>query len=148
MRKSYNVFFKLWFSGFFFSIILGNQDLVLAQKTDPYALLIFNFGKSTASHHEGDQFTFMIVGDPGLANSLKQISKNEKIKGKPISVKVCRSMDQIGTPQVLFVPASESGLLPQISDQTKGKPVKILTEKPSGIMGAPDPRKKPEITFI
>lgn len=134
MQTSYNIFFKLVVQGFIFCTVLGNQTFAQAQSGDPYALFIYNFGKFSNLDTEGDQFTFTIIGDSGLTEDLKQISKNKKIKGKPVHVKECSALDQIGTPQILFVPASQSGLLPKIMDQTKGKPVKIITEKPRGVL--------------
>ena len=134
--------------GFLILTALGNLAMVQAQKADPQALLLYNFGKFAGFDHGGDQFTFAILGNAGLAINLKQISKNKKIKGKPVQVKTCKSLDQIGTPEILFVPACKSGLMPQILDQTRGKPVKILTEIPGGILGDPNLKDGPGTTIL
>ena len=135
MRKSYNTFFELIIRGLFFCTILGNQAFAQALNEDPNALLLYNFGKYSGSNCEGDQFTFVIFGDAAIANNLKQISKNKKINGKPVNVKECSALDQIDTPQILFVSASKSGMLQEILDRTKGKPVKVIMEKSGQAFG-------------
>lgn len=148
MKTSYTIFFKLIAQGLIFFIIPGNPALAQAQGVDSYALFLYNFGKFSNSNFEGEQFTFTIIGDAGVANDLKQISKNKKIKGKPIHVWECDALDEIGTPQILFVPASQSGLLPKILDRTRGKPVKIITEKSGKGPGEQHHSNSPEAAFI
>ena len=131
------------------AMALGNQTLAQDKQADPCALFLFNFGKFNGSV-DGSQFTFTILGDAGLAKNLKQISKNKKIKGKPVHVNECEVLEDIGTPEVLFVPASKSELLPEILDQTRGKPVKVVTDSPGGgrLLRQPNLTDVPGETFI
>ena len=149
MKKSYSVFFKNIVPGLLLVMIFGNQTLAQDKQADPCALFLFNFGKFNGSVN-GSQFTFTILGDAGLANNLKQVSKNKKIKGKPVQVKECEVLEDIGTPQVLYVPASKSELLPEILDQTRGKPVKVVTDSPAGggLLRQPNLISAPGKTFI
>ena len=140
MGKSYKRCFKRLIRGFLLLTVLGNG--ALAQEHS-YAKSLFTIAKFSGLNVEGEQFTITVIGSDLIANDLIHISKNEEINGKRIHIQGCETLDQIGTPQILFVPASKSDMLPVILDKTSGKPVIIVTEKSGQVLG--NQRHKPTL---
>ncbi|MDN5212856.1 YfiR family protein [Fulvivirgaceae bacterium BMA12] len=96
---------------------------------DDYAFFLYNFARYSEVAVERDQFTFVIVGNEAVANNLRRIGQSKKIKGKTILVQEYDALDEIGTPQIVFVSSSEDDNLPKIFEMTKDKSVIVITEK-------------------
>lgn len=98
------------------------------QVEDAYALFLFNFAKYSSWPSEGESFTFGVIENTKVFESLKHMGLNKKINGKKIIVETYNSVDNIRSPQVLFVSDSKSEALKQILAKTAGQPIMIITE--------------------
>ncbi len=122
-------FFKSIFLVFLFFVTSGIGVSAQTGGANDYAFFLYNFARYSEVTVEGDQFTFVIVGNNAVANNLRQIGEGKKIKGKTILVQEYDALDELGMPHIVFVASSEGDNLSKILEMTKDKSVIVITEK-------------------
>jgi hypothetical protein len=104
-----------------------------AQEVDykAYTLYIYNFMKYVEwpeQNSKGD-FVLAAVGESPINKELKTLADSKKLKGRNIVFKKCETPLEAEASHLVFIPDSKSGTFKNIKEQTKGKPVLIVSER-------------------
>ncbi len=75
------------------------------------------------------EFIICVVGDSPIMKELQVLANTKKIKGRTIVLKRCDTMDETNNAHLVFIPASKSGIIKSMKEQTKGKPLLIVGER-------------------
>ncbi len=115
-----------------FLILLFQAGKVQAQTdiNSAYSLFIYNFAKySQWPDGNSGSFKITVLGNSTVYNELKKISASKKINGRTIEVVNIKSVNDIGQPDLLFIPTNESKELANVISNTDGKPIMVISEK-------------------
>jgi len=119
---------------FFLGLLLfANPGRIHAQETDykAYTLFIYNFMKYVEwpENYNKGEFVICVVGDSPINKELQGLASSKKIKGRTIVLKKCDTPEESFNSHLVFLPSSKSGMVKNIREQTKGKPVLIVGER-------------------
>jgi hypothetical protein len=100
------------------------------------ALFIYNF-TNYIEWPGGTSATFIItvVGESPIINELQSISKLKKVGSATIEVKKVNSASEIGTTQIVYIPADKKRVLPEIAQAMSGKATLIISDNAQGKFG-------------
>ena len=95
------------------------------------SMYVYNFTKYIVWPNDKttDDFVVAVYGESPLTSLLNKYITSKHVGQRPIVVKVIKSLDEANGCSILFVPSDQSSKIKQISDQLKGKPVLIISEK-------------------
>ena len=74
-----------------------------------------------------DTFVICVIGKTSLTKVFKKVYKNFNIKGKNVEIINVTSIDQIKSPQILYISESKKHQLPEILSKIKGKPILTIS---------------------
>lgn len=97
------------------------------------AVFIYNFTKyiEWPSDYQDGEFTIGILGEnEALYKELDNMSKVKKVANRSFSIKKIASVNDIGKPHILYIPANSKISLATAVLQVKNKSTLIVTEKP------------------
>jgi hypothetical protein len=118
---------------FLFVVICAITLRTAAQATDykSYTLFIYNFMKYVEWPEQDSRGDFVIcaVGDSPINKELQTLASHKKLRGRNIVFRQCDSPAEAGTSHLVFIPDSKSGKLKDLKEQTKGKPVLLVSER-------------------
>lgn len=103
-----------------------------AQKEKYHSIFIYNFSKYVKwpdSQNSGN-FVIGVLGNSAIIKDLKTMASAKKVNGRSIEVKQYNSVANIGDCDILYVSASSSNSIAQVTAATKGKSILIVTDKP------------------
>lgn len=95
-----------------------------------HSLFIFSFTRYVQwpdSHSEGD-FEIVVFGDTPLTDELKAMAQSKKVGDRTIKITKVNSVSEIKKCNILFVPTSKSGSLPDVLAKVNSQPVLVVTE--------------------
>lgn len=79
------------------------------------------------------EFTIAVLGADDVATELEQFVPGHAIQGRPMSVRRLRSVDELGSEEVLFVGADRNSRLPEYLEVVESRPVLVVTDVPDGL---------------
>lgn len=74
-------------------------------------------------------FIIGVYGDSPITAELKKFITSKHVGEQTIEVRVIKNVEEAAECHVIFIPLESSDKVKQISEQLKGKPVLIITEK-------------------
>jgi hypothetical protein len=112
-------------------IILSSQSS-WAQKEKYHSIFIYNFSKYVKwpDAQNSGKFVIGVLGTSAIQKDLKSMAAVKQVHGMSIEIKQFSSAAEISDCHILYVSATESGLLDQVLSKTSSKPILIVTNKP------------------
>jgi hypothetical protein len=77
---------------------------------------------------EPDVFTIVVLGKSGIVAPLQEIARKKAVGSKPIVVRQCLEIGQIGHPHILFIARSAVRELSQVLEMTRGTDILTVSE--------------------
>src|SRR6201996_3376206 len=123
---------------FFFAGIIVFANSAFYPHTQPdvqeytlKAAFIARFADYIDWANEGDNSTFTIgvLGESAIVGPLNDIAKDKKVKNKNIIIKICKTLDDINSCQVVFVSKNYTGTVESVAAKANNSPVLIITEQ-------------------
>ncbi len=96
-----------------------------------YGVFFYNFTKYIewpADYNQGD-FEVMVLGDTPMTAELKKLAERKKVNGRSIKITEISNVNEIKKCQVVFIAASSTHLLADVSKKVRGLSVLLVTEK-------------------
>lgn len=93
------------------------------------AVYIYNFAKYIEWPVELPEFVIGIIGRSEVLGILKTDLKGKKINGKCLIIKHLEGIEDTSQCQIVYIPRSESKLLPAINEIVHNKKILIVTEE-------------------
>jgi len=95
------------------------------------SMYVYNFTKYIVWPNDkgSNDFVVAVYGESPLTSLLNKYISTKHVGQRPIVVKVIKSLDEANNCSILFIPSDQSSKIKQISEQFKGKPVLIISEK-------------------
>ncbi|HXB13250.1 MAG TPA: YfiR family protein [Bacteroidia bacterium] len=95
------------------------------------SMYVYNFTKYIVwpDDKANNDFVVAVYGDSPLTSLLNKYISSKHVGQRSIVVKVIKSLDEASGCSILFVPSDQSSKIKQLSEQLKGKPVLIISEK-------------------
>lgn len=87
-----------------------------------------NWPDSTAIKERNKPFVIAILGDKDFAKTLIQVYRKEKIKNKPVNIRVIESANDIGEPHILFIPQTKKNEIISIISFIKKKSILTVSD--------------------
>jgi hypothetical protein len=78
-------------------------------------------------------FTIDVLGDPAVANELKQLLSGHRIQGHPARVHVIRKIAELGDAQMLYIGSQFTGDIHSVIASIGRRPVLIVTDEERGL---------------
>ena len=103
---------------------------VKAQTTNyqVYSLYVLNIAKYSSWPAATGDFNITVFGKSKVYDELlKQTGKN--VNGNTVKIKQVENINEIGSPQILYLADGKSAALDEILKATEGKPVMIICER-------------------
>jgi hypothetical protein len=124
MKKVLNVLFLL--------LLFFSTTGLKGQNEKFKALFLYNFTKyiEWPSDKQGGDFVIGVLGNSPMTKELEVIASKKRIDNQPIKVKVFKSINDIGSCHVLFIPPGKSSSLPEVNKKIAGKGILVITDKP------------------
>ncbi|MGH8195660.1 MAG: YfiR family protein [Woeseiaceae bacterium] len=79
------------------------------------------------------EFTIAVLGADDIATELEQFLPGHTIQSRTMSVRRLRSVDELGSEEVLFVGADRNSRLPEYLEEVKSRPILVVTDLPDGL---------------
>jgi hypothetical protein len=119
-------------------VLLGNICPVTAQPAVPEyklkAVFLFRFADYVTwpAGEMSDERPFVIgvYGADPFGNFLDDTVRGETVKGHPVQVKRCRSLEEITSCHMLYVSTSAAGRVPEVLARMKGHPTLTVSDIP------------------
>jgi hypothetical protein len=94
---------------------------------DIKAVFLYNFTRYVQwpEASETETFTIAVFGESEVTAPLREIAKKRTVGSKPLLIRQCFELEQIGHPQILFIAKSEARRVAQVLKLTEG--LDILT---------------------
>ncbi len=108
---------------------------VFGQNEKFKALFIYNFTNYIEWPAGSKSFVIAVLGESPIVGELQAISKIKKVGSLPIDVQRVNSPGEVGSAQIVYVPASKKKNLPEIAKSLSGKSVLIITDGAQGEFG-------------
>jgi len=100
------------------------------------ALFVYNFTNYVEwPGGTSGNFIITVVGYSPIVSELEAISKLKKVGNATIEVKVVNSASEIGSTNIVYVPAAKKKSVPEIADAMAGKPTLVITDMAQGKFG-------------
>ena len=121
--------------GFLLALCLAGPLAAQASREyDLKAVFLFNFvtfvdWPANALPDKGP-FVIGVLGDDPFGNALDEVVAGETIRGVPLQVRRCRTLEEARQCQILFISASEAAKLPEILKDLRGRPVLTVADLP------------------
>lgn len=77
---------------------------------------------------EPDVFTIVVFGDSDIIAPLREIAKKKTVGLKPIVIRQCFEIGQIGRPRILFLAKSALSGIAQVLEKTRGTDILTIGE--------------------
>jgi hypothetical protein len=78
---------------------------------------------------ENSTFTIGILGESSIITPLNEIAKDKKVKNKSVTIKLCKSLDDMNACQVVFVSKNYNTTIETIVSKAYNNPILIITEQ-------------------
>lgn len=116
----------------FFMFVVLLQHQAFGQKEKYHSIFLYNFSKyiKWPNDPETGEFVIGVLGSSPIIEDLQEMAANKKVNGNPIKIVEFKSAEGVQACHILYVTANESNKIDQISDNTSGAPVLIVTDKP------------------
>lgn len=113
-------------------IMIASFQPAWAQKEKYHSMFIYNISKYVKwpEAREFGKFVIGVLGTSAIQKDLISMAVTRKVNGMSIEIKQFNIVSEISDCHILYVSASESGLLDQVLLKMKSKPVLIITDKP------------------
>lgn len=112
---------------------------VFAQSYKMHSVFVYSFTRYIQwpdSYNQGD-FEIHVLGDSPILEELKALAKTKKVGDRVIKVTRIGGVAEIKKCNMLFIPASNSALLPEVITKISTRPILIVTEEPGlGLKGS------------
>jgi len=109
------------------------HDHVKAQRLnyEIVSMYVYNFTKyiEWPDKSNSDDFVIGVYGQSPVTVMLTKYISSKHVGMRPITVKVINTPEDANTCSIVFLPMEQSSKIKQLSDQLKGKPVLIISEK-------------------
>lgn len=117
-------------------IMIVSFQSAWAQKEKFHSIFIYNFCKYVKwpDAQNSEKFVIGVLGTSAILKDLKSMAAVKQLNGMSIEIKQFSSAAEISDCHILYVTATESGLLDQVLSKTSSKPVLIVTDNP-GLAG-------------
>lgn len=114
-----------------FSLLIGVQQVTLAQSSSKQGALLYYFSKfiQWPESSAGDVFVIGVYGDVDVYNSVSKAMEGKLIEGKQVLIKRFSSINQIGDCEVLYLTPNKSSSFYRIEDVLKSKNTLLITQK-------------------
>lgn len=104
-----------------------------AQTTDYrfHSVFIYNFTKYIQwpeSYQSGD-FIIGVLGNSPISTELEKLAANKTVGKQKIVIQRFKSINEVGTCHILFVPGPGSNNFDSVKEKLKGKSTLVITEK-------------------
>ena len=113
-------------------IMIVSFQSAWAQKEKFHSIFIYNFSKYVKWPEAQSSGTFVIgvLGTSAIQKDLKSMAAIKQVNGRSIEIKQFSSVAEISDCHILYVTATESGLLDQVLSKTSSKAILIVTDNP------------------
>jgi hypothetical protein len=126
-KHTYRLFFVLT------ALLLVNSARVAAQKLnyELVSLYVYNFTKyiEWPADKTNSDFVVGVYGSSPVTAMLNKYVSAKHVGTRIITIKQISTPAELSSCSIVFIPADESSKIKQFSDQLKGKPILIVTEK-------------------
>ena len=86
---------------------------------------------------EHDIFSIVVLGESRIIAPLQEIARKKTVDSKPISIRQCFEIEQIGRPRILFISNSADSNLERVLEKIRGTGILIIGETEGlGLRGA------------
>lgn len=102
-------------------------------ETELKSAYLFQFAQNISWPENSSKKTFeycILSKNEKILADFKKFANNKTIKGKPISLVAITTLEEVNsiTPKVLFVSSEFQSMIPDLREQTKGKPILLVTD--------------------
>ena len=113
-------------------IMIVSFQSAWAQKEKFHSIFIYNFSKYVKwpEAQNSGKFVIGVLGTSAIYKDLISMAAIKQVNGKSIEIKQFSSAAEISDCHILYVSATESGLLDQVLSKTSSKPILIVTDSP------------------
>jgi hypothetical protein len=113
-------------------IMIVSFQSAWAQKEKYHSIFIYNFSKYVKwpDAQNSGKFVIGVLGTSAIHKALKSMAAVKQVNGMSIEIKQFSSVAEISDCHILYVTATESGLLDQVLSKTISKPILIVTDNP------------------
>ena len=107
-----------------------------AQEQQVKAAYLYKFGgyvewPPEAFKEAGSPVVIAIAGDPSMAQEMEKVVGNRTVNGRSVQIREVRSVEDAGSPHILFVGRSQLSRIAAIPSLSH--PVLIVTDAPNGL---------------
>ena len=93
-----------------------------------YSLFVMNIAKYSVWPDEADEFHIAILGKSKVYDELLKYA-DRGVNGKKVVLIQTDNINEIGTPNILYLSLSKSSLIDEVLRNTQGKSVMVVTER-------------------
>lgn len=102
---------------------------------DLKAVFLYNFATfvewpRSAFAREDSPFVIGVLGQDPFGSALDEVVAGERVKGRPLVVRRCRTIEEASACHILFISASERDRLAAILQAVQGRPVLTVADMP------------------
>ncbi len=109
-------------------LVVGTIHAQTSSYLDLQAAYIFNFAKYVAWPGASSRFVIGVYGELKIMGFLETALKGKKIGGKRIELKVVETTEDMQICNIIYLPESGSKNIKQLTLDTEGKNILIVTE--------------------
>src|SRR5690606_30565599 len=112
-------------------LLLLTFSLSHAQNYKLHTLFIFSFTRYVQwpdAYNQGD-FEILVLGDSPAVDDLKTMAQTKKVGDRAIKVTKINSPSEIRKCNMLFIPSTKSGQLPEVLAKVNTQSILIITEE-------------------
>lgn len=113
--------------------IVIQVNTTLAQSEDKvYSVFVLNFAKYVQwpEGKTSEDFVIGVIGTTTVGDYLKTVAALKTVGNQKISLKYCRSLQEVSGCHLLFVAEDKSSMFPEIVSKLSNEPTLLVTEKP------------------
>jgi hypothetical protein len=100
---------------------------------DVKAAFLYHFGTYVEWPDDHDVVTITVLGAETIAERLEIFLQGRTISGKPVDVRQIENISELIDEQILFLGAAENARLDALLEEVGTPPVLIVTDSPSGL---------------
>jgi hypothetical protein len=106
----------------------SDESIVKAVALEKLSMFITWPSTSLNTNENNDEFVITILGQNKFINSLEEVYKNGKIKGKKVKINTISNIEKLNDCNILFIPKIKISELRKITDYLKGRHILTVSD--------------------
>jgi hypothetical protein len=105
------------------------------EKTSSYeyevkAVFLYHFTRylQWPDENEPEVFSLVVLGESEILGPLQEIAGKKTVGSKPLVVRTCSELEQIGRPRILFIAKSAVSKMARVLEKTRGTDILTVSE--------------------